>query len=159
MTLPYQIKFVIINSRKIYNYIGPWDWRDGLERINKRQYIYDRALNWYNDLEHDILSNGVKNPISVVSGFLAKNDFRSLPEFARKEYLICNIHGGSRLFVCQKHNLDIPCIVSDFNNRFKNAPNLYDVKEIFSLFENKPERIIYSKYGLDLRTMPEAKDK
>lgn len=157
LKLEYKIRYVILPSRLIYNYVGPWDWQDSDERRKKRSYIYDRAIEWHINLEKDIIANGIKNPISVVSGKIARNDWLSLPEYAKKNLLICNLLGGSRLFVAQKLDMVIPCIVSDFVNKFDNYPEIFQANDIKRLFANPPERIIYSKYGLDLRSIPGKK--
>ena len=153
-TLPYKIRFVTLSSRSIYNYVGPWDWNDNEIRRAKRAYLYDRMVTWFDELEQSILLDGIKNPISIVSGKLRLNDWLSLPEYARKNQLTCNLLGGSRLFIAQKHDLPVPCIVSDFTDRFSNCPEVYQATDIKKLFVNPPSRIIYSKHGLDLRTIP-----
>lgn len=159
LKLEYKIRYVTLPARTIYNYVGPWDWRDSDERRKKRSYIYDRAIEWHDNLEKDIIRNGIKNPISIVSGKISRNDWLSLPDYAKKSQLICNLLGGSRLFVAQKLDMMIPCIVSDFTGRFADSPEIFQAADIKRLFANPPERIIYSKHGLDLRTMPGNNDK
>lgn len=138
-------------SRKIYNYVGPWDWRDSEERKNARKHLYFDNREWYENLEKDILSRGVLNPILVTYGELAKNDWKCIPEFVKEDPMICCFLGGSRLFVCQKHDLEIPCIVSDFKNKFTQYPRLYHGYEIRKVFASPPKNIKFTKYGLDIR--------
>lgn len=148
----YEIRYIErYPSRKIYNYLGPWDWRDGEERKNKRKDLYYNNKEWYDNLEKDILEKGVLNPILVVYGEIAKNDWLCLPEFIKKDPLICYYLGGSRLFVCQKNDLEIPCIISDFVGKFSNYPKLYHGYEIKKLFTTPPKNIKFTKYGLDIR--------
>lgn len=159
MSLPYKIRFLELNSRDIYNYVGPWDWRDSIIRQQKRQFIYDDKPEWYNNLENDILLNGFNNPILAVSGQLPKNNWSIIPTYAKKG-AICNILGGSRLFVAQKHNLTIPVILSDFNNHYSGlGQEIFHSTDILNLFTQPPSRIIYSKWGLDLRDLPGNNDK
>ncbi|MEM5878051.1 MAG: hypothetical protein QXF12_04185 [Candidatus Aenigmatarchaeota archaeon] len=138
-------------SRKIYNYLGPWDWRDDEERKERRKYLYYENKEWYDRLEENILKNGILNPILVVCGQIAKNDWCCLPEFVKKEPIICYFLGGSRLFIAQKHNLMIPCLVSDFLGKFSDYPSLYHGYEIREKFSNPPKNIKFTKYGLDTR--------
>ena len=152
----YDIRYAEIPAKDIYNYVGPWDYRDDERRRNKRQYLYDQKKDWYDALEEDILANGYKNPILIVCGQLAPNDWNTIPEFAKKKSLVCNILGGSRLFIGQKHSLVIPCIISDFLGTFSTQPKLYQPSEIKKYFTNPPSIIKYSKFGLDLRDTPQG---
>ena len=160
MRLQYKILFLELNSREIYNYVGPWDWRDSNDRIGRRRSIFDQKAEWYFNLEQDILENGFKNPILAVSGHMAKNDWAALPEYAKRQKAVCNILGGSRLFIAQKYNLTIPAIISDFSNTFDGMGTiLSQPAEIINLFNEAPSRIIYGKRGLDLREIPTNIDK
>jgi hypothetical protein len=150
----YKVRYAELPAKDIYNYVGPWDYRDDERRRFKRQYLYDQKKEWYDELEKDILINGYKNPILIVCGELAPGDWSSIPEFAKKKSLVCNILGGSRLFIGQKHSLLVPCIISDFLGRFSDCPDIFQPANIKSYFTNPPTDIKYTKYGLDLRTTP-----
>lgn len=150
--LSYDIRFVKnYPSRKIYNYVGPWDINDDENRKKERKHLYEKNKDWFDNLEKDILKNGFKNPILVVCGELAPNDWNCIPEFVKKNPVICYFLGGSRLFVAQKHNLKIPCLVSDFLGKFSNYPKMIHGYEILKCFEDKPKNIKFTKFGLDVR--------
>ena len=44
MIWPYDYKIIFkkLNSRIIYNYIGPYDWNDSIVRIEERKIIINR---------------------------------------------------------------------------------------------------------------------
>lgn len=150
----YKIYFSYLPSRSIYNYVGPWDCYDDSSRINRRQHVYYENKDWYDNLEEDIKINGFKNPILVISGELPPNDWRNMPLHGRRNRLTCPQLGGSRLFIGQKLELDIPCIISDFDDRFMHLKEIYHKSEIDEYFADPPENIIYSRWGLRIKTSP-----
>lgn len=153
MPSKYKIHYVTLESRRIYNYVGPWDWKDSDWRKSRRQYLFDRKKDWYLELEQDILTNGFQNPICIVNQ-LPKNDWMSIPEYGQKLGLICNWVGGSRLFWAQKHNLDIPCLVSDFTGKFKDLPEIRHLNQLNQYFKTPPNRVVFTRWGLDIRDIP-----
>jgi hypothetical protein len=150
--MKYGIYYQKINSRKIYNYVGPWDWADSEIRKAKRNYLYYDKIDWYKDLEQNIIQNGFLNPILVVSGELSKNDWLAIPEYGRNLGLVCNFIGGSRLFIAQKYDFDIPCIISDLDGKYDHLKNLYHSIELGNYFYDRPEKFYYTKWGLDIRS-------
>lgn len=142
----YNIIYKIINSRKIYNLAGPgrhlspyWDSRlnkniknDILKIIDERNKIDS----FYDRLEKDILLNGFNNPILVKSGFIDPGISYRLGDLQYNidKLLICDKWGGSRLWVGQKYNLMIPCLILDFDKKFKET-NLSD-DEIKTYFKS-----------------------
>lgn len=149
--MKYGVYFQKINSRKIYNKVGPWDWADDGFRKSKREYLYYDNLDWYINLEQSIIESGFLNPILVVSGELSRNDWLSIPEYGRNLGLICNYIGGSRLFIAQKYDFDIPCIISDLNGKWSHLKNLYHTSELYDYFYDRPDKFYYTKWGLDIR--------
>jgi len=83
-----------------------------------------------------------------VSGFMTGWMYDELPDWVKKDLLVCDRWGGSRLRLAQKYDWRINCIVSDFDNRFPNAPILRTISEIESKFGNKPVKIEMHKYGV-----------
>jgi len=92
----YTIKYAVLPSNSIENTMRP------SEELIKRQ---NEKEGFFIKLEKSILKNGILNPI----GIAAKKD---------KVYVT---YGGSRLMTAQKHNLDVPCIIADFDNVFPEA--------------------------------------
>lgn len=147
----YKIVFSKLRARDIYNYVGPWDWRDDQFRIGKRKYLYENKIEWYQSLETDILANGISDPILVVSGLLPPNDLKTVPKWSLHNSLFCSILGGSRLFVAQKYDLEIPCIISDFNGKFNDLSELSSKSEVEFFFKNGIKNYKLTRWGLDLR--------
>lgn len=150
----YKIHFAILPARSVYNYVGPWDCYDDSSTIKRKEYKYYENKEWYDSLEEDVVINGYKNPIFIVAGELPPNDWRNMPLHGRRNRLTCNQLGGSRLFVGQKLELEIPCIISDFDGRFNNLKEIYHLSEINEYFTDPLENIIYSRWGLRVKTSP-----
>lgn len=148
----YKIRFLILPARNIYNYVGPWDWRDTDIRKEKRRNLYEDKKEWYDNLEKDILKNGFNNPIICKNGGFGKNDLGCIPTWAQK-IPVCYSLGGSRLFIGQKNNLEIPILLSDFNNTYSEIKEVYQAEDIKKFFKNPPTKIIYSSWGLDIRDL------
>lgn len=144
MIWPYDYKIIFkkLNSRIIYNYIGPYDWNDSIVRIEERKIIINREENFFKTLETSILNNGIINPILVNKGKYPF-DTNGLPI---KDY-ICWQFGGSRLYIAQKYNLDIPVIINDFNLD-ECGEILIHGYDILSKFSNNNFDLKYSKDGL-----------
>ena len=149
----YKVRYAVLPSRTIYNYVGPWDWQDSPRRRERRRYLFYRKSDWYLNLERDILENGFRNPICIVNE-VPPNDYRGFPEYAKKNGLFCTWVGGSRLFWAQKHSLDIPCLISDFKEQFAGHPEIYNPGDFEPYVETLPCRIVFTKWGLDIRDMP-----
>lgn len=116
-----------------FDYIPANDIKNTLVPPIKRQETLERTLRFYSKLEQSILDYGFRNPI-VVSA-LKKDDIRIR-------------YGGSRLLIGQKHDLLMPCIISDYDNIFLDAEILQDEEHILTKFLDKPTRIEYQKQGL-----------
>lgn len=122
-----------------------------IESLNRKNGFYDK-------LQANILENGIQNPILIQAGFCNKIYQKYLPEEAQKDHtkiLVCDRHGGSRLWVAKQHNLDIPCIISDFTGRFENSKfeELFTKEEIERKYVNKPQRVIINEAGVHAGTL------
>lgn len=121
----YKVVYAIIDPFLINNKIKP-----NKTHIEKEENIRQ----FYSKLEKSILTYGFKNPINVWS----------LPEGIETRY------GGSRLYIAQKHNLKIPCIISDHCNRFPNEEILYNIDQIYEKFFDLPKAIYFSNKGINM---------
>jgi hypothetical protein len=63
-----------------------------------------------------------------------------------KTLLICRMLGGSRLWVAQKNDLEVPCIVSDFCGKFE-GEKLKTKEEILSCFKDD-FKMEYTSFGI-----------
>jgi len=73
----------------------------------------------------------------------------------KSKILICFSSGGSRLWVAQKHNLDVPCIVADFVNRFPEGRILKTERDILDLHKDKPSKITIGGHGVSVADLPQ----
>ncbi|NJO61612.1 MAG: hypothetical protein HC836_26200 [Richelia sp. RM2_1_2] len=105
----YKVKYKILPSTSICNAL-----EQNSAEINRKKIFYD-------ELEKSILEQGFINPIMVNAGFCPTISKRYLPKHMvenKNEILVCCKWGGSRLYIAQKHQLDIPCLISDFIGKF-----------------------------------------
>lgn len=143
----------MLPARSIYNYIGPWDWRDNDTRRKERAHIFLKNSWLYPKIRQSILDDGFWNPITVVAGRLIYDANWSLvPDYAKKERLICFHTGGSRLFVAQELNIDVPCLIADFDNRFTHFEK---VTRPYSYFRDIPFKIKLENHGVVIEKYPE----
>lgn len=80
-----------------------------------------RSKQFYDTLEASILEKGFINPILINAGFCPPISVRHLSREMRQDaskILVCCKWGGSRLYIAQKHKLDVPCLISDFIDRY-----------------------------------------
>ena len=109
----YKVKYKILPSKIICNALVP------------SEHEILRKNTFYNKLEKSILKDGFINPIMINVGFCPWISRRYLPKEMAKDsnkILVCCKWGGSRLYIAHKHNLDVPCIISDFIDRFEEQP-------------------------------------
>ena len=71
-----------------------------------------------------------------------------------KNVIICDRHGGSRLWIAQKYDLDIPCMVSDFCNMFPEYKSLKE-EELLDYYKDKPDCVIMNPSGIDVSVVPQ----
>jgi hypothetical protein len=121
----YKTRFAVVSALDIDNIIEP-----PLERIQEME----EKNGFFSKLEKSILEEGFRNPIVLTS----KND-RLTPRY-----------GGSRIMIAQKHKMDIPAIIADFDDRFSNAEILSDANKIRSKFKDQPKSIHYKPHGINI---------
>jgi hypothetical protein len=137
-------------------------WSDWSERGRAaREQImqeYEQQLNelcgHYTKLEESILKEGVRNPVIVTCGTPKKRSMDLLPPELRAQspnrlLLLETSTGGSRLHVCQKHNLTIPCLVNDWNGRFADQPLVPTDRAALQYYQDPPQSLTFNRrYGL-----------
>lgn len=166
--LKFEIRYAVLDSGIIFNQCGPasagpkgWDSKSIQEREQMAKNWID-AMNkrndFYNRLEESILKDGFRNPILVRSGWCPPRKVQYLPREMEQDpdkILVCDANGGSRLWVAQKHNLNVPCIISDFNGRFINENMLQSTEEIGGYYNDVPDYIeIIENHGVRVRGVP-----
>lgn len=133
----------------VQSWCGLRDWHDPfydpLRDLMERIYVdgFNAANGHYERLEADILANGIRNPVMLVSGRVQRRRPEELPPEwrGRRDVLISEYLGGSRLYIAQKHGLDVPAIVNDFGDLFPDAPRLTTVEQVAACFDQRPNQI------------------
>jgi hypothetical protein len=166
----FKLRFLNIKAQRILNLCGPdrnGPWGDDPETVEARRLktrkIVGKRNNkdfFYSKLERSISLQGIRNPIIVSAGFVSKGAIKYLPKHLREEdeiekLLVCDRHGGSRLYLAKRYNSDLPCIVNDFVDMFPNSIELKNEDDIRNLFLDQPRRIIVNEHGLHLVDVPQ----
>jgi hypothetical protein len=150
-----------IPARQIFGMVGRcgggynslWaDWT--AEGRAKRELImqeYEQELNkicgHYERLEASILSEGIRNPVVVTCGLPKKRTVKHVPPEMlagpeRDLLLLEGTTGGSRLYIAQKYNITIPCIVNDWTGRFNNSVEITSEAQARSYYKDQPETVV-----------------
>ena len=135
----YKVRYAVLDPHLIFNYNAPTEGM--IKTHNARDGFYAQ-------LEASILKEGIRNPISVVSGFHQQgNILERFPEHLRdSNILYCRDSGCSRLWVAQKNNIDIPCLIADGNDRFSDQILLNTKEEVLKFYADEPT---YVKFASD----------
>ena len=153
--LQYDIRYGFLPSRQIYNSVGPWDYHDSDEKKIKGQRLIDlvekQKPGFYQKLEESILATGIRNPICVVTGKLDGWQWDQLPDQAKQTAVWCPQWGGSRLFIAQKHNLIIPCLISDFEKKFTHLQLITNGNQIRALIDIPIRKISFTPRGMVIK--------
>lgn len=155
----FTIRYAKLPSEIIYNECGPnlrkHSTEESIQRLIENRNKKDK---FYDLLEKSILEQGVRNPIIICAGWIAPTKFCNLPiemQEDKSTILVCDRHGGSRLFYAQKHKFKIPCIINDFCNRFPDAIQLHSQDDVLNRFPDRPQRIIINEHGVHIRGLPQ----
>ena len=168
MNLPYRVHFVELPARDIFGMVGrcgggynsQWtDWSsEGRRRRELIMKEYEEGLDaicgHYQKLESSILREGIRNPVIITCGPPRRRTWDHLPPEMRswpqeKLLLLETTMGGSRLHVCQKHNMQIMCIVNDWTGRFRKEPEIRNEAEARLCYLDQPQQIKFDrKLGL-----------
>lgn len=126
------------------------DWspkgRENHRKINEEyEKELDKRVGHYKKLEKDILENGFKNPLIVTCGKPLHRKMTHLPPELRTKpdhqlLIMEGTDGGSRLWVAQKHNLPVPCIINDRTGKFREHPRITSPNQATRYFATTPKR-------------------
>ncbi len=163
----FRIYFAILPSKSITNCIAPGyryvtgaNTPEGKAKRKEAQKKYIDNLNkrkqFYTKLEKSILKDGILNPVLVQAGCCKELYQKYLPEEHQRDLtkaLCCDRLGGSRLWVAQKHNMAVPCIISDFVGRFIESgfEELHNEEDIRSKLFTRSQRVIINDHGVYVR--------
>lgn len=171
------IKYSILDAHQIINLCGPEHDPVGWtpELIQTRKQKTNERLNragvkkFFQNLEQSILQEGFRNPIIVTAGLFSREYMkvdrhlnyihyvtRIPPEQIHniKRLITCERLGGSRLYIAQKYNMKIPCIINDFIGLVSDGQVLSNQQEILDCFIDKPSNILLNQKGFMAGGLP-----
>lgn len=158
------IFYAYIPARSIFGMVGRcgggyntlWeDWTE--EGIIARQLIteeYEYELNkicgHYARLEESILESGFKTPLIITCGKPRYRDIKYIPPYfadipENEWFLLEGVTGGSRLWIAQKHNLEVPCIINDFTDSYTSTELIYCVEHAYEYFKEGSKNLLLSR--------------
>ena len=167
--MEFEIRYVVLDQNLVFNECGPMSagppgWTDHLiKKREERAEKYINAMNkksgFYTKLEASILKDGFRNPISVRCGWCPEHKIQKLPIEMQEDstkILTCDSHGGSRLMIAQKLNLDIPCLIIDFIDRFSNELLVEkNSKALSKFYKDQPRSIVVNDHGIAVHDLPQ----
>jgi hypothetical protein len=153
--------FVELRPQSVFGSVGRcgggyntvWDDWTPNGRKARDQIIreFEKGLNeicgHYTKLEASILSEGMRNPLIITCGMPMRRTIRNLPPEIRTRpqsqwLLLEGTTGGSRLWVAQKHNLAVPCIVNDRTGRFEGSQRIKTIDDARKHYRDPPAKLI-----------------
>lgn len=164
---PFKVRYTTLDPNDIFNYLCP----------NEKQIKGQNDRNqFFSKLERSILDEGIRNPILcwALEEWPEKEDksfkyykfYNKEQRFSKhllpekyqdkKILLVCRTHGGSRLMVAQKHNIRVPCLISDFCDAFPEIPPLKSIEEISKKYKDQPKNIFLGKLGIAVIHLPQV---
>jgi hypothetical protein len=160
----FSVRYVHIPAREIFGMVGRSGggyntiWSDWSEKgradreliMQEYEQQLDALCGHYQKLESSILSEGVRNPVIVTCGLPKKRSTNLLPPELRTRppeqlLLLETSTGGSRLHVCQKHNLTIPCLVNDWHGRFHNDTLVSTDRDALQYYQDPPQKLTFDR--------------
>ena len=157
---PCKIRYVELPARQIFGMVGRcgggyntiWeDWstsgRIAREKITTE---FESGMNsicgHYDRLESSMLKEGIRNPLVITGGLPRKRDMKYVPpEMHERDpaelFFLEGTTGGSRLYIAQKHNMTVSCIVNDWQNVFPNAPEIVSANDVLEYYKDRPKRV------------------
>ncbi len=146
------VRYKELNPHLIYNLHGPEQPLvsfdpddDGSEFTQIRIDRQNKIDGFYEKLESSILKEGFRNPILVSAGRCMPSVIGRMPKEIREDpskILVLDVHGGSRLWAAQKHNLiTVPCIITDFVDMFPECPVLETIDQILEYYQDPPRNL------------------
>lgn len=173
MARNYILRYGILDSNIIFNECGPWSggpvgWDDA--SIKRRDAVAQRLIKtlnedrgFYINLEASILKDGFRNPILVNAGWCPvvrdRGQNTRLPLDMQEDHskiLSCPQNGGSRLYIAQKNDLEIPCIIADYVDRFPDFEILETREDIIEQYMDKPKKIMMLKESFRIFQLPQT---
>ena len=118
---------VLVKNPDYGTRIGKW----GSRPVKPLKYLHDKMeqeTGFYSKLEKSILEEGIRNPLFC-------NEI--------EEGLFCRV-GTSRLWIAQKHNLDVPVIIVDYVGKWTELELLVTENDIRDKFQEQPDVVDFA---------------
>lgn len=168
------VVYDVMDPNRIFGMVGRcggghntvWsDWSErGRNSRNRIIHEFETKMNeicgHYTKLEESILDKGILDPLIITCGWPVKKNIKNVPPEILKRppsqrFLLEGTTGGSRLWVAQKHNIPVPCIINDYTNKYNGGQKIYTVTDAIKLFHEEPIGISMSpKKGIILPFNP-----
>lgn len=165
--MSYTVRYTTLPAKEIFGMVGRcgggyntiWeDWTPEGRRarnciMQEFEQGLDKICGHYRRLEESIKKEGMRNPIIVTCGRPVRRTMNHLPPELRrlrpnKLLLLESTQGGSRLWLAQKHNLKIKCIVNDWTGRFDHCPQIATPADALQYYADPPKSIsFHPKWG------------
>lgn len=162
-----QCHYTTLNPTDIFGMIGRCGggyntiWEDWSEqgRLDRQRIMEEfevemnKLTGHYEKLEASILTEGFINPLIVTCGYPLIRNIKNLPpEWKNKNIedllLLEGGTGGSRLWVAQKYNIPVPCIINDTTKRFSYLPTIYSTESAREHYKTPPELQLSVRFGI-----------
>lgn len=145
--------YAVLHSSQIKNIVS--EIFSDQQKMSQHVHRSPRQKQHFEKLEKSVLAHGFRNPICVMAGFVPPRHQRAwnITNAEMYETLYCTAHGGSRLWVAQKHGLKIPCVIADYMGLLHGSPE-YRLEELINFFADPPKRMIMSRKGLMAQDLP-----
>lgn len=120
------------------------------EIITEFEHGMNEICGHYSKLEKSILEQGMRDPLIVTCGWPVRKKMEHVPPEVRtlspnKRLLLEGTTGGSRLWVAQKHNIPVPCIINDFTGSYNHGTRISTAQEAAEYFTDPPIGITLSQ--------------
>lgn len=135
----YVVRLLTLPANDILNLLAP------------NEVVLEKRKEWYKTLEDSILEDGVRNPIMVNAGKCDDYLRGRLPKEWKQDHdliLVCCRYGGSRLFMAQKHDLEVTCLVSDYIGRYEDKQLIKYKEEVEDMYEPRLREVVITINGL-----------
>lgn len=113
----------------------------------------DKICGHYSRLEESILKEGIRNPLIVTCGLPLWRNIKHLPpEMMTKSQeqllLLEGGTGGSRLWIAQKYNLEVPCIINDQTRHYRLNPLISNTQDAKAYYKDDISLKLTPRHGL-----------
>jgi hypothetical protein len=162
------VRFAFLPAQAVFNLTSPRylpevssDWRgsapwhsdryEPLRDLIEQLYIggFNAISGHYQRLEDSIRREGIRNPIMVSAGGLERRRLDELPPSLGSvtDLFVSEYLGGSRLWVAQRLDIDVPCVINDYTGRLTVGDRLKTLEAVLATFVDRPRQATLRRDG------------